>query len=83
MKVHYHIIKVTKCTSSACTTTTTGSITNGTGTGQSETKGDSMGEISVYSNARCNGESPEYVQGDRKIAITLKLEGAGIYCGNN
>ena len=61
----YHIIKVTKCTSSECQTTTTSSITNGTGTGQSENKGDSMGEISVYSNARCNGESPEYVQGDR------------------
>jgi len=42
-----------------------------------------LGEISVYSNARCEGENPEYIQGDRKIAITLNLEGAGIYCGNN
>ncbi len=42
-----------------------------------------MGEISVYTNATCSGESPSYVQGDRKIAITLKLEGAGIYCGHN
>ena len=42
-----------------------------------------MGEIYIYTNATCNGEDPAYTQGDRKIAITLKLEGAGIYCGHN
>lgn len=66
----YHIYKFTKCTSSTCASATTGN-------------GAKMGEVSVYSNAKCNGESPTYVQGDRKIAITIKLEGAGIYCGNN
>ena len=66
----YHIYKFTKCESGSCTSTTTDD-------------GAKMGEISVYSNAKCDGESPTYVQGDRKIAITLKLEGAGIYCGNN
>lgn len=79
----YHVIKLTKCTSSACASTTTSTTTNATGTGDSSAKGDSMGEISVYTNATCNGEEPKYVQGDRKIAITIKLEGAGIYCGNN
>ncbi len=42
-----------------------------------------MGNIYVYSNATCDGENPTYVQGDRKIAITIKLEGAGRYCGHN
>ena len=41
------------------------------------------GKIAVYVNAKCNGENPQYIQGTRKIAITYKLEGAGIYCGNN
>ena len=73
----YHIIKVSKCTSSQCASTTNSNTTNGTA------KGDDMGEISVYTNARCDGEDPKYIQGDRKVAITLKLEGAGVYCGNN
>ena len=42
-----------------------------------------MGHIYVYTNAKCEGENPVYIQGNRKIAITLKLEGAGIYCGNS
>lgn len=42
-----------------------------------------MGNIYIYTNATCEGEKPVYVQGDRKIAITLKLEGAGTYCGHN
>ena len=42
-----------------------------------------MGHIYVYTGAKCNGESVEATQGARKIAITLKLEGAGVYCGNN
>ena len=79
----YHIISATRCTSAACNSTTTSNTTNTTGTGEAANTGVSMGEISVYSNARCEGESPVYVQGDRKIAITLKLEGAGVYCGNN
>ena len=41
------------------------------------------GSIRIYTNATCNGESPAYTKGDRKIAITYKLEGAGIYCGHN
>ena len=65
----YTIANWLKCTSSAC---------------ENKTKSDSpMGEISVYTNATCSGENPSYIQGDRKIAITLKLEGAGIYCGHN
>ncbi len=42
-----------------------------------------LGHIYVYYNATCEGERPKYVQGDRKIAFTLKLEGGGIYCGHN
>ena len=42
-----------------------------------------VGEIYVYTNATCNGEKVTPVDGTRKIAIRTKLEGAGIYCGNN
>ena len=41
------------------------------------------GKIQVYTNATCNGETPTKSTGDRKIAFTYKLEGAGIYCGHN
>lgn len=65
----YKVVKFIACTSSACTNNTTTSS--------------QMGEISVYSNATCDGENPKYIQGNRKIAITINLEGAGIYCGHN
>lgn len=48
-----------------------------------KSSGGDMGDISVYTNAKCDGETPVYIQGNRKIAITLNLEGAGIYCGNS
>lgn len=64
----YTIKDVTICTKTACKQMSSSS---------------NLGEISVYTNATCEGESPKYVQGDRKIAFTLKLEGAGIYCGHN
>ena len=48
-----------------------------------QSTGDTMGVIHVYTNATCEGESPKYSQGNNKIAITLNLEGAGIYCGHN
>ena len=41
------------------------------------------GIIRVFINAKCDGETPTYIKGERKVAITYKLEGAGIYCGNN
>ena len=72
-----------KCAANNCASTTVNTQGNATGTGDANAKGDSMGEISVYTNATCDGESPKYVQGDRKIAITIKLEGAGVYCGSN
>lgn len=50
---------------------------------QKSTSSDKLGSIYVYSNATCDGEDPKYTQGDRKIAFTIKLEGAGIYCGHN
>ena len=50
---------------------------------QKSTSSDKLGSIYVYSNATCDGENPKYTQGDRKIAFTIKLEGAGIYCGHN
>ena len=66
----YNVVAFTVCKSDSCSSTTTGENAD-------------MGEISVYSNATCSGESPQYVQGNRKIALTIKLEGAGIYCGHN
>lgn len=55
-----------------------------TGCAQKSVAGDlSSGFIRVYTNATCNGETPQYEAGARKIAITYKLEGAGIYCNHN
>ena len=65
----YTIANYLRCTSSSCVNKTTSSS--------------AMGAISVYDNATCEGENPKYVQGNNKIAITLNLEGAGIYCGHN
>ena len=82
----YLVAKVTPCTSSSCSSTTSNTaysnVKDASGTTKSG-KLDEMGVISLYTNATCEGESEKYVQGDRKIAITLKLEGAGIYCGHN
>ena len=41
--------------------------------------------IYVFTNARCDGETVVPVSGDApyQIAIHYKLEGAGVYCGNN
>ncbi|MBQ3469733.1 type II secretion system protein [Candidatus Saccharibacteria bacterium] len=39
--------------------------------------------IYVFQNAQCEGESVIASTGVRKIAIQYKLEGGGVYCGNN
>lgn len=44
---------------------------------------DNMGVIHVYTNAKCNNENPEYINGKNRLAFTINLEGAGIYCTNN
>lgn len=64
----YTIADVTECASGSC---------------QNKSVSTDVGRIHVYTNATCSGENPSYSQGNRKIAITLKLEGAGIYCGHN
>ena len=66
----YTVQEVTTCASGNCSQ-------------QSEADDYKSGYIRVYLNAKCNGETPTYIQGSRKVAITYKLEGAGIYCGNN
>ncbi|MBR2855425.1 type II secretion system protein [Candidatus Saccharibacteria bacterium] len=43
---------------------------------------DDMGIIHVYTNATCDGESPKYINGANRLAFTINLEGAGIYCTN-
>lgn len=68
--VDYTVASVTECSSGDCKQ-------------KSENDDYKSGYIRVYTNATCNGEDPTYIQGDRKIAITYKLEGAGTYCGNN
>ncbi len=40
-------------------------------------------EIKVYGNAKCDGEKIVASTGERKVAFLYKLEGAGVYCGNN
>ena len=42
-----------------------------------------MGIIYIVKNAKCEGEKPVYIEGSRKLAVLMKLEGAGVYCGNN
>ena len=42
-----------------------------------------LGVIQAYTNAKCDGASPAYVQGANKVAFTIKLEGSGTYCTNN
>ena len=66
----YTIVSVKNCKTDGCSSTTEGDKAG-------------MGMISVYTNATCDGESPKLADGNNKIAITLKLEGAGVYCGNN
>lgn len=44
---------------------------------------DTLGTINVYIGATCDGETPIKAEGNRKFAFTLKLEGAGTYCGQN
>ncbi len=39
--------------------------------------------IHVYTNAKCNGEMIQNVAGGRNVAFQYKLEGGGVYCGNN
>ena len=69
---------VTPCTTTDCPTSTPEDVGNISDSDKSD-----RGIIHIYTNAKCDGENPVYVNGDRKIAIRIKLEGAGIYCGNN
>ncbi len=45
--------------------------------------GDNYGVIHVFYGGKCQGETPVHDGGKRKVAITLKLEGSGVYCSNN
>lgn len=69
--VNYNVASVTVC--SSATNCTQKSVANDY----------TAGNIRVYTNATCDGENPSYSKGDRKVAFTYKLEGAGIYCGHN
>ena len=63
-------VAITTCTSSACAQASLPTDT-------------ALGVIRIYTNATCSGENPTYKKGDKYIAFTYKLEGAGIYCGHN
>ena len=39
--------------------------------------------VEVYTGATCNGETITKSSGERKVAFQYKLEGGGVYCGNN
>lgn len=45
--------------------------------------GDPDGVIHVWVKGECSGEEVINNGGKRKVAIQLKLEGAGVYCANN
>ena len=40
-------------------------------------------QVLVYANATCEGEKVIPSTGTRKVAFQYKLEGGGVYCGNN
>lgn len=62
----------------------TGSLTEGVNCKQRSVNSDTADAyIRVYTNATCSGETPQYKKGNKYIAFTYKLEGAGIYCGHN
>ena len=42
-----------------------------------------VSQVYYLYHAHCEGETPKYDKGDRKMAIVTKLEGSGTYCSNN
>lgn len=42
-----------------------------------------VGTVNYMYHAKCDGETPVYDAGNRKMAIVTKLEGSGTYCSNN
>ena len=42
-----------------------------------------VGQISYFENARCTGENTEAGGGANKVAVSIPLEGGGVYCLNN
>ena len=39
--------------------------------------------IHFFASAKCNSENTQAVNGASKVAISMKLEGGGVYCLNN
>lgn len=56
---------------------------NQTCTPKSDEADAGWGWIRLYYNATCDGEKPTKKYGKNSIAITIKLEGSGVYCGHN
>lgn len=42
-----------------------------------------VGSIYYYVGARCSGESVQDSSGNRKVAVTTKLEGGAVFCQDN
>ena len=59
---------ITTCSSTSCAQGSTG---------------DAMGVIHVYKSATCDGSNPKFISGNGRLAFTINLEGAGIYCTSN
>ena len=47
------------------------------------TAGHTVGAISYFTNARCDNENTVAGGGANKVAISIALEGGGVYCLNN
>lgn len=58
-------------------------VDKGKVTGDIEYTGDFNHEIHIYTYAKCDGEKVTRANGSRNIAFQYKLEGGGVYCGNN
>ena len=66
------------------TCNTTGSTSGAKKPNQALTWDADKNKIYVYKNAKCDGENAKFVKDSpNQIAIRYKLEGAGVYCGNN
>ena len=77
-------VKDIKDPSTGLAYTIDGTITDcSTATNCKQKSSDDVGVIHIYTNATCNGETPTKRAGGNNIAFTMKLEGAGIYCGHN
>ncbi len=66
----YEVVRFVKCTNDGCVDS-----------GADENI--EAGKILVYSNAMCFDGVPTFIEGERKVTVTMVLEAGGVYCSDN